>query len=79
MKRKWEITPWTNEWNHQYEIGSKALKDIFHEEIVEIHHVGSTSVPSIGYAKPIIDILMIVKDIEQVNLYNEQMIKADTE
>lgn len=76
MKRKWEIAPWTNEWNHQYEIESKALQDIFQAEILEIHHVGSTSVPSIGYAKPIIDILIIVKDIEQVNLYNEQMIKA---
>ncbi|GFZ75977.1 hypothetical protein GCM10008018_21680 [Paenibacillus marchantiophytorum] len=76
MKRKWEITPWTNEWKHQYEIESKALTDIFQAEIFEIHHVGSTSVPSIVYAKPIIDILIIVKDIEQVNLYNEQMIKA---
>ncbi|SDO75663.1 hypothetical protein SAMN04487897_12148 [Paenibacillus sp. yr247] len=28
MKRKWEITPWTNEWKHQYEIELKALKVI---------------------------------------------------
>jgi GrpB-like predicted nucleotidyltransferase (UPF0157 family) len=76
MKRKWEITPWTNEWNHKYEIESKTLKAIFKDEILEIHHVGSTSVPSIGYAKPIIDILIIVKDIENVSMYNEQMIKA---
>jgi GrpB-like predicted nucleotidyltransferase (UPF0157 family) len=75
MKRKWEITPWTKEWNHQYEIESKVL-DIFQTEFLEIHDVGSTSVPSFGFAKPIIDILIIVKDIEKVNLYNEQMIKA---
>lgn len=76
MKRKWEITPWTNEWNHQYGIESKVLKDIFQVEILEIHHVGSTSVPPIGYAKPIIDILIIVKDIEKVSLYNEQMVNV---
>jgi putative hydrolase of the HAD superfamily len=77
MVRKWEISPWTEEWTHQYEIESEALKQIFFDELLGIHHVGSTSVKSIGYAKPIIDILIIVKNIERVNLYNELMIKAD--
>ncbi|KRE96712.1 hypothetical protein ASG89_30935 [Paenibacillus sp. Soil766] len=54
----------------------KVLQDIFQTEIVDIQHVGSTSVPSIGYAKPIIDILIIVKNIERVSLCNEQMISA---
>jgi GrpB-like predicted nucleotidyltransferase (UPF0157 family) len=76
LKRQWAISPWTNEWNLQFEIESKVLKGIFQTELVDIHHVGSTSVPSIGYAKPIIDILIIVKDIEQVNACNEQMINA---
>lgn len=76
MNKVWEITPWTNEWNHQYEIESKVLKKIFQTEIIEIHHVGSTSVPAIGFAKPIIDILIIVKNIENVDLYNEQMVGA---
>jgi len=35
----------------------------------------STSVPQIGFAKPIIDILMVVKDITQVDGYYEQMIQ----
>ncbi|BBH19222.1 hypothetical protein Back11_05670 [Paenibacillus baekrokdamisoli] len=74
MKSRWEITPWTNEWNQKYGIEAELLKAIFQEEIIEIHHVGSTSVPSIGYAKPIIDILLIVKDVNRVNFYNEPMI-----
>jgi GrpB-like predicted nucleotidyltransferase (UPF0157 family) len=76
MKRKWTISSWTEEWIHQYEIESTALKNILFDELLEIHHVGSTSVKSIGYAKPIIDILIIVKDIERVNLYDDQMVKA---
>lgn len=70
------ISPWTNEWNQQFEVESNVLQDIFQSEIVDIHHVGSTSVPSIGYAKPIIDILIIVKNIEQVDVCNVQMIDA---
>jgi GrpB-like predicted nucleotidyltransferase (UPF0157 family) len=76
MSKVWEITPWTNEWNHQYDTESKVLKNIFQTAMLEIHHVGSTSVPAIGYAKPIIDILIIVKNIENVDLYNEQMVGA---
>ncbi|NOU65437.1 GrpB family protein [Paenibacillus sp. LMG 31461] len=74
MERQWTISPWTNEWNQQFEVESNVLQDIFQSELVDIHHVGSTSVPSIGYAKPIIDILIIVKNIEQVDVGNEQMI-----
>lgn len=76
MKRKWGISSWTAEWPYRYEVESKALKKIFIDELLEIHHVGSTSVKSIGYAKPIVDILIIVKDIERVNIYNELMTKA---
>lgn len=70
------ITPWTQEWNLQFEAESKVLQDVFQMEVVAIHHVGSTSVPSIGYAKPIIDILIIVTDIERVSQFNEQMVSA---
>ncbi|MFX3635579.1 MAG: GrpB family protein [Candidatus Pristimantibacillus sp.] len=76
MKRKWELATWTTEWKQRYENEAEILKEIFQFEMLEIHHVGSTSVPSIGYAKPIIDILIIITDIEKVSLYNEQMITA---
>ncbi|MEH7375554.1 GrpB family protein [Neobacillus drentensis] len=37
------------------------------------HHIGSTSVQTVGYTKPIIDILLVVKNIEQVDIYNEKL------
>lgn len=50
------------------------LKAVFKDELIEIYHIGSTSIPSVGYAKPIIDILIVVKDIEKVNLFNDEML-----
>lgn len=48
------------------------LKDVFAQEVVALHHIGSTSIPNI-YAKPIIDMLMEVRQIERVDAYNRVM------
>jgi len=72
--RKTEIVPWTEQWEEQYRLISPQIEAVLGTELVEIHHVGSTSVPTIGYAKPIIDVLAIVHDIEKVDVLNEQMI-----
>jgi GrpB-like predicted nucleotidyltransferase (UPF0157 family) len=50
------------------------LKEVFKDELVDIFHIGSTSIPTIGFAKPIIDILIVVRNIENVDLYNSQML-----
>ncbi|WP_226037330.1 GrpB family protein [Aquibacillus saliphilus] len=69
--RKTKILPWTEEWDKTYSREEEILKKIFNEQLVDIFHIGSTSIPAIGYAKPIIDILIVVKDIEKVDLYNQ--------
>ena len=71
--RKTNILPWTPEWEKLYHREEKVLKEIFTNELLGIFHIGSTSIPPVGYAKPIIDILMVVKNIESVDLYNDQM------
>lgn len=71
--RKTKILPWTPEWGKLYHQEEKVLKDVFKDELVNIFHIGSTSIPTIGYAKPIIDILIVVRDIETVDLYNDQL------
>lgn len=43
------------------------------KNLLWIHHIGSTSVKTIGFAKPTIDILLVVKNIEQVEIFNEQL------
>lgn len=75
--RRTEIAPWTESWFDLYRKEEVLLRSIFSNELLEIHHIGSTSVPQIGFAKPIIDILIVVKDIIKVDEYNEQMILKD--
>ena len=72
--RKTTILPWTEDWVKQFEKEEKILKIIFGNELLEIYHIGSTTIPTIGYAKPVIDILIVVKDIEKIDLYDEAMI-----
>jgi GrpB-like predicted nucleotidyltransferase (UPF0157 family) len=45
---------------------------------MEIHHIGSTSIPNIK-AKPVIDIMIVVNDIEKVDQVNDKMIELGYE
>ena len=76
---KTRIHPWTEEWEKLYSHEEKLLKGILKEEIIDIFHIGSTSVPAIGYAKPIIDILLVVKNIDKVDLFNEELRRSGYE
>ncbi|MFJ7941096.1 GrpB family protein [Peribacillus sp. NPDC096622] len=77
--RKAKILAWTDDWGKSYSQEEKILKEVFRDELVDIFHIGSTSIPTIGYAKPIIDILIVVKDIENVDLYNNEMLELGYE
>ncbi|MFA9458760.1 GrpB family protein [Halalkalibacter sp. AB-rgal2] len=56
--RKTRIDPWKDEWEESYRNEKEKLKEVFKEELVDIFHIGSTSIPAIGFAKPIIDMLL---------------------
>jgi GrpB-like predicted nucleotidyltransferase (UPF0157 family) len=71
--RTTNIQAWNEEWEKLYKQEEERLKEVFKDELVNIFHIGSTSIPTIGYAKPIIDIMMVVEDIEKVDKYNDQM------
>lgn len=67
------IRKWTSDWNKLYEEEARRLKDIFQEELIQIYHIGSTAIPTIGYAKPIIDIVIGLSNIDKTVLYDEKM------
>jgi GrpB-like predicted nucleotidyltransferase (UPF0157 family) len=56
------------EWKSIFEIEKQKLLKVFKEGAVDIQHIGSTAVLSI-YAKPIIDIGIIVKSFSVVKKY----------
>lgn len=64
--RKVEVVPHDPKWRDTFEVESKSVADALGENVVAVHHIGSTAIPSI-YAKPIIDLLVEVKDIIKVD------------
>lgn len=67
------VTEYDENWNELYKREEQKLRDIFNDELVEIHHIGSTAVSNLK-AKPIIDIIPVVKNIEKVDNFNEKII-----
>jgi len=53
-------------WREDYARQADALQQAFGANFVGVHHIGSTAIPGI-YAKPIIDILVEVDDIDLVD------------
>lgn len=71
-KRKVEVVSYNPNWKKMYKEESEKIKNILNDIIIDIHHIGSTSIPGIK-AKPVIDILVEVKNIEVVDRYNNKM------
>ncbi|MFC6293608.1 GrpB family protein, partial [Macrococcus epidermidis] len=53
--RKLEVVPYNSEWPNMFQKEKIALAQILNDELINIHHIGSTSIPGL-IAKPIIDI-----------------------
>jgi GrpB-like predicted nucleotidyltransferase (UPF0157 family) len=70
--RKVEVCSYNEKWPLMFLEEAEKLKLIFGAEILDIYHIGSTSVRGLK-AKPIIDIMPVVKDINLVDKYNEAM------
>jgi len=71
-KRRVEVVSYNSNWKKMYKEESEKIKNILNDIIIDIHHIGSTAIPGIK-AKPVIDILAEVKDIEAVDQYNHEM------
>lgn len=69
-----EVVEYNPNWHIEFKEEAHKLRNIFKDEIVEIHHIGSTSIPNMS-AKPVIDILLEVRDINAIDSYNEKIQK----
>ncbi|MDD1422672.1 GrpB family protein [Dolichospermum sp. ST_sed1] len=69
-----EIHPYNPKWPLEFEIMAQELTKIWQDELVEIHHIGSTSIPQMA-AKPIIDILIVVNSQDKITNHDEAMTK----
>ena len=60
-KRRIEIVEYDPQWPAMFQQHTERIAHALGSAALQIEHVGSTSVPGLG-AKPIIDILLVVKD-----------------
>lgn len=70
--RKVEVCSYSENWALLFAKEAEKLTRIFENNIVTIHHIGSTAVLGLQ-AKPIIDMMRVVKDITLVDQFNEKM------
>lgn len=69
------VVPYDDKWPEMFEAESLLIKTLLGGVAKDIHHIGSTSVPGLS-AKPIIDILLEVSDINELDRYNSAMAHA---
>lgn len=57
-----EMMPYDSNWKLLFEKEAAALRDALQDAVISVLHIGSTSVEGLS-AKPIVDILLVVKEI----------------
>jgi GrpB-like predicted nucleotidyltransferase (UPF0157 family) len=67
MPSLYTFTDYSPTWPSEFEQEAARLQALLDDDLITIHHVGSTSVPGLA-AKPIIDLLPIVRDIAQIDV-----------
>lgn len=67
-----KLEPYDKRWQLEAEQSISVLKNVLGEDAIDIQHIGSTSITSIS-AKPIIDIVVGVKDLMLISKYNDEL------
>lgn len=68
---KVEVVEYNKEWPILFKAEAEKIKNILGEELVDIYHIGSTAIENLK-AKPIIDIMPVVKNITNIDKYNNE-------
>ncbi len=61
-----EVVPYNPNWPSAFKTEAAKIKQALGDNCIEVHHIGSTSVPELA-AKPIIDMIPVVCDIGAVD------------
>jgi GrpB-like predicted nucleotidyltransferase (UPF0157 family) len=76
--KKVEVVAHNPTWRDKFEAESKSVGAALGESVVAIHHIGSTSIPNI-FAKPVIDVLVEVRDINEAEKRSSAMLSLGYE
>ncbi|WP_291583876.1 GrpB family protein [Clostridium sp. UBA6640] len=65
-----KLAPYTYEWKEEYNKEEKLLHSVIGKYVLDIQHVGSTSIEGLD-AKPIIDIAVAVESLDKVECFKD--------
>lgn len=71
MAQHIRVVQYCPEWDEKYRREAEHIARILGQELVEMHHIGSTAVKGLS-AKPIIDLMPVVRRIQAIDAYNEE-------
>ena len=74
MMRNIEVVPYDPKWVESFEEERVLLQNVFDGYAESIHHIGSTAIIGIP-AKPVIDIMIVVREIGLVDRLDPRMIE----
>ena len=74
MTRIVEVVPYDPAWTESYRAEMAQISVIVGANLASAHHIGSTAVPGLA-AKPTIDILLVVRDVELLDACNAAMVE----
>lgn len=66
---KIQVVKFNPNWEKEYDSEAKLISELLKDILVDIYHIGSTSVKNLA-SKPIIDIMVVVDNIDNVDKYN---------
>ena len=66
MASRYFFAEYSPDWPAAFECEAANIRGLLGDAAVDVHHIGSTSVPQLA-AKPVIDILPVVRSIERVD------------
>ena len=71
-----ELENYNEKWKKEYEKERDLLKSVLGDKIIEIEHVGSTSIVGLK-AKPVIDILIAINSLDEIEEIEQLLIEYD--
>lgn len=69
------VVPYDETWPEMFETERFLIQTLLGDVAKNVHHIGSTSVPGLS-AKPVIDILLEVSDINELETYSSALLNA---
>lgn len=66
MRQHITVTEYDPRWPQKFQAESRLIRGILADNCIAVYHIGSTAVPGLA-AKPIIDMLAVVKSLAQVD------------